>query len=328
MRKKMTLRGLGSVLKKSFNGFADDKVAKLSGALAYFTVFSIGPMLLVIIFFADIFYGRDAIEGTIYGQIRGFVGSEAALQIQSIIRNATLTGKSTFTAVVGFVTLLVGATTVFAEIQDTINQIWNLKPKPKRGWLKILVNRLLSFSVVVGLGFILLVSLLVNGVIEALMDRLQTRFPQMTVVLVYATNLLLTFLVTTTLFAIIFKVLPDAVIKWRDVITGAVVTALLFMLGKFAITFYIGRSNFGTTYGAAGSIVILLSWIYYSSLILYFGAEFTKQYAAAYGGSIHPNAYAVWIRQVEVEDGKGTLQHQEAKKERENDQTGDHIKVT
>jgi len=328
MRKNITWKGVWELVCTSFNGFWDDKILKLSGALAYFTVFSIGPMLIVMIFFADLFYGREAIEGTIYGQIQGFVGKDAALQIQEIIRNATLSGTSRVTAIIGFVTLLIGASTVFAEIQDSINMIWNLKPKPKKGWLKILLNRLLSFSIVVSLGFILLVSLIINGLIEGLMDRLQQQFPNTTVVLVYIVNLSVTFLVITSLFAIIYKVLPDAIIKWRDVFTGAMVTAMLFMLGKFGMTFYIGTSRIGSTYGAAGSLVVLLLWVYYSSIILYFGAEFTKAWAAAYGSRILPSPYAVWIKHIEVEDGKGSLKQHEKKISEENENTGDHIKIS
>jgi membrane protein len=327
MPEKISPKGIGQVLKSAFNGFLDDKVLKLSASLAYFTVFSIGPMLIVIIYFADIFYGRDAIEGTVYGQIKDFVGADAALQIQDIIRNATITGGSRTTATVGFITLFVAATGVFAEIQDSINTIWNLKPKPKKSWLKLITDRLLSFSVIISLGFILLVSLMVNGVIEAIMNRLQARFPNVTVVLVYAVNILITLTVITTLFAIIFKALPDARIKWKDVMTGSVVTALLFMLGKFAITFYIGQSNVGTTYGAAGSIVVLLLWVYYSSVILYFGAEFTKAWAACYGGRIVPSKYAVWVKQVEVEKEGGSLKGMEEEKRRDNEETGEHVKV-
>lgn len=328
MKKKVTFKGLWEILKESFIGFDNDKVFKLSGSLAYFTIFSIGPMLIIMIFFADLFYGREAVEGTVYGQIKGFVGADAALQIQQIIKNATLSGKSHLTAIIGFITLLVGATTVFAEIQDSVNSIWNLKPKPKKGWLKMLLNRLLSFSVVVGLGFILLVSLIVNGLIEGLMNRLQERFPEMAVIIIYILNLLITFVVISFLFAIIFKVLPDAVIKWRDVLVGSMVTAILFMLGKFGISFYIGSSNIGSSYGAAGSIVVLLVWVYYSALILYFGAEFTKAYAACYGSRIIPNKYAVWVKNVEVEQEKKSLKQVEQIKKDENEQTGDNIKVT
>lgn len=327
MKQKLTFKGILKLLTSAGKGFSDDKVLKLSGSLAYFTVFSMGPMLIVIIFFADLFYGREAIEGSIYGQIKGFVGPEAAVQIQDIIKNASLSGKSSLTAIIGFITLLFGATGIFAEIQDSINTIWNLKPKPKKGWLKMLLNRLLSFSVVISLGFLLLVSLIITAVVEALSNKLFKMFPEITVVLVYVINITITFGVITLLFAIIFKVLPDAIIKWRDVITGAMVTAVLFMIGKFGITFYIGNSNVGSAYGTAGSLVIILLWIYYSSVILYFGAEFTKAYAVAYGGHIQPNHYAVWVKQVEVEDGNGSLKQQEQKKKEENENTGDHITV-
>jgi len=246
MKKKITWRGVWGLLKDASTGFSDDKVVKLSGALAYFTMFSIGPMLIVIIFFADIFYGRDAVEGTIFGQIKGFVGAPAAAQIQEIIKSASLSGKGPVTGILGVITLLIGATTVFAEIQDTINTIWGLKPKPKKGWLKMLLNRLLSFSIVVSLGFVLLVSLVITGLVEALSNRLLHFFPNIALLLIYIFNLLLTFCVVTLLFAIVFKVLPDARIKWRDVITGAMVTAVLFMIGKFGITFYIGASNVST----------------------------------------------------------------------------------
>jgi membrane protein len=327
MQKKLTWKGVLKLLKTTFKAFIDDKVVKLSAALAYFTTFSIGPMLIVIIFFADIFYGREAVEGSIYGQISGFVGAPAAAQIQEIIRNASTSGQGYITATIGFITLFIGATGVFAEIQDSINSIWGLKPKPKKGWLKMLLNRLLSFSIVIGLGFLLLVSLVLTALVEALSNKLLTMFPEMAVMIVYIINLVLTFSIITFLFAIIFKLLPDARIRWRDVITGAVVTAVLFMLGKLAITFYIGSSNIGTTYGTAGSLVVILSWIYYSSIILYFGAEFTKAYATVYGGLIKPNHYAVWVKLIEVEDGQGSLKAQEKKKQDENESSGDHVKV-
>jgi membrane protein len=315
MKKKLTLKGVWQMLKEAGAGFSDDKVMKLSGSLAYFTIFSIGPLILIIIFLADIFWGREAVEGSIYGQIKGFIGSDAALQIQDIIKNAAISGKSTITAVIGIITLVIGATGVFAEIQDSINTIWGLKPKPKKGWLKMILNRVLSFSVIVSLGFLLLVSLIVNAIIESLIGRLMSIFPEGAVVLGYIVNLLVTFGVTTLLFAIIFMVLPDAKIKWKDVLIGAMVTTVLFMLGKFAITFYIGTSNVGSTYGAAGSLVVVLLWVYYSSVILYFGAEFTKAYAANYGSQIHPNQYAVWIKQVEMEEEGGTLRENQQNKE-------------
>ena len=310
-------KGLWKVLKHAFTGFVDDKVMKLSGSLAYYTVFSMGPMLIVIIYLCSLFFGREAIEGSIYGQIESFVGSDTAIQLQEIIKNASIGDKGNVAAIIGVITLLIGATTVFAEIQDSINDIWGIKPKPRKGWLKLLVNRLLSFSVIISLGFILLVSLGVSYLIEALSKSLADAFPDVTVIIFYIINLLLSLTVITALFGVIFKVLPDAKIKWQDVISGAIATALLFMLGKFGMSFYISKSDIGSTYGTAGSLVVLLLWVYYSSLILYFGAEFTKAYAVEFGSEIRPNDYAVTTRLVEVESGKASVQQTEKKKENE-----------
>lgn len=315
MRKKITVKGLWEVLKKSFSGFASDKVTKLSASLSYYTVFSLGPMLIVILYVCGIFLGREAIEGTVFQQLRGFIGPDAAMQIQDIIKNASLSGKSTIAAVIGIATLLFAATTVFAEIQDSINSIWNLKPKPKTGWVKLVKDRLLSFGLIASLGFLLLVSLGVTAIVEGLMNKLIARFPDITVTLIYILNLIITFAVVTSLFAVVFKVLPDAIIKWKDVIAGAVTTAVLFMLGKFAISFYIGKTNVASTYGAAGSLVILLVWVYYSAMILYFGAEFTKAFAMKFGGAIHPSEYAVVVNNIEVEEGKTSVQHAGKKKQ-------------
>lgn len=312
MRKKVTAKGIWAVLKNAFTGFSDDKVTKLSGALAYFTVFSMGPMLVVIIALCGIFFGQDAIEGKVYDTLRGTVGIDTASTLEEIIKNAGIGNKSRIAAVIGIITLLIGATTVFGEIQDSINTIWGLKAKPKRGWVKMLQNRFLSFSIIISMAFILLVSLTVSGVIEALSTRLQSAYPDVTVTAFYVVDLVLTLGVTTFIFGVIFKVLPDAEIKWRDVITGAIVTAILFMIGKFAIGLYINQSDVGGTFGAAGSLVVLLTWVYYSSIILYFGAEFTKAYAMEFGSPIHPSRYAVTMQQVEVETGGASIQHKEA----------------
>ena len=304
------------MLKQSFKGFGENKLTKLSGSLAYCTVFSFGPLLIVIIFLSSIFFGQQAVEGKIYAQLADFLGHDSALQLQEIIKKATISGKGTIAAIIGFITLLFAATTVFAEIQDSINTIWGLKPKPKKGWLKLLQNRMLSFSVIVSLGFLLVVSLGITALIDALSDRLKAAFPDITVVFFYIINQVITLLVVTVIFAVVFKVLPDARIRWRDVFAGALLTAVLFMLGKFAISFYISKASIGSTYGAAGSLVVLLVWTYYSSLILYFGAEFTKAYAINYGSEIYPNQYAVTIKQVEVESGEKSVQQKEATKDK------------
>ena len=308
MKKKITLRGLAGVWKNSFIAMGEDKITKLSGSLAYYTVFSMAPLLVMIISLCGIFLGREAVEGKIVAQLSGFVGVDTAMQLQQIIKNASLAGKSTTAAIIGGITLIIGATTVFAEIQDSINTIWGLKPKPKRGWLKMIQNRLLSFSVIISLGFLLLVSLGVTAIIDGFSERLRSYFPDVTVVVFYILNILITLVVITLIFAVIFKVLPDAKIKWKDVMAGAIATSLLFMLGKFGISFYISKSNVGSTYGTAGSLVVLLLWVYYSSIILYLGAEFTKAFAIKYGSAIHPNDYAVTTKTVEIETGSKSVQ--------------------
>lgn len=288
-----------------------DKVPKLSASLAYYTIFSLGPMLIVIIFLSNLIWQQEAVEGRIFAQIKNLVGEDVAFQIQEIIRNAAINNNNTLTAIVGFVSLIVAATTVFTEIQDSINTIWKLKIKAEEGWLKMLRARVLSFSLVVSLGFLLLVSLIINSLVEGLMHRLEEIFPEVTVMLVYVINQFITLLITSALFAIIFKVLPDAIIRWKDVAVGAVFTAILFMMAKFGITLYIGSSNVGSAYGTAGSLVILLLWVYFSSIILYSGAEFTKFYAVNFGSEIKPDSYAVVVQTVQVESKKRSVQENE-----------------
>ena len=237
---KFSPKYIWSIIKQSFSDFIDNKVFKLSAALAFYTIFSLPAMLIIVITISDIFYGRAAIEGTLYHQISGFVGPAAAQQIQATIRGAASSQSNSFATIVGVITLLFGATSVFSEIQDSINYIWKLKAKPKKGkgFLKLVFNRVLSFSLVVGLGFLLLVSLLVNGLMDALIHRLTQLFPQLTIIMVYGFNVLLTFGITSLLFGMIFKVLPDAHIQWKHVRAGAFTTAVLFMLGKFLIGYY------------------------------------------------------------------------------------------
>ena len=313
---KVTFKGIWHVLKSSFSSFSDHKVPKLAASLAYYTVFSLGPLLLVIISLASIFLGREAIEGSIYSQMRGFVGSEAAAQIQEIVKNGAVDGKGGVAATIGIITLLIGATTMFAELQDSINTIWGLKPKPKQGLWLMIKTRLLSFGVIGALGFLLLVSLAVTAIISGLSDRLQAMFPGIGVAVMTIINMALSLGITTLLFAVIFRVLPDARIPWRDVWAGAFATSILFLVGKFAISLYIGKSDIGSSFGTAGSMIVLLVWIYYSSIILYFGAEFTRAYVIEFGDEITPNKYAVIAKTVVVEGEHSSLQ------ELENDKKG------
>lgn len=284
------------LLKATFNEFMEDNAIKLSASLSYYTIFALPPLMIIIITLCGFFFGKDAVTGQLYGQINGLVGSDAALQIQNAIKNVELSESNVFATVFGAIMLLIGASGVFAEIQSSINFIWGLRAKPDKGIKKFIQNRLMSFSMIVSVGFLLIVSLLVNSVMDLLSDRLKLYFPESTVYLFYGLNILIVFLIITLLFAIIFKTLPDGNIKWKDAFIGASSTSVLFMIGKFAIGFYLGSSTVATVYGAAGSVIIILLWVYYSAIILYFGAEYTKVYAKAFGGSISPNEYSVEIQ--------------------------------
>jgi membrane protein len=295
------LKRTGKILMATLNGFLDDRGLKLSAALAYYTVFALAPLLMLVISLIGAFLGKDAIQNNIYPQIKSYVGSSAALQIQEMIKSVSLSGKTGVAIVTSIVTLIVGATSIFLEIQDSINLIWRVKAKPKKGWVKMLTNRLISFSMIISLGFLLLVSLIVNALVLALSTRITRYFPEVTIQLFNLINIGITFLVIAVLFGIIFKFLPDVKIAWRDVRTGAFFTSLLFMLGKYLIGIYIQTTGTGSTYGAAGSLIVILVWIYYTSAILYFGAEFTQVYADEYGDKIEPAEYAVHVEQKEIE---------------------------
>lgn len=306
----MPFRKTWKIVKHSFADFFECNILKLSGALAFFTIFSLPGLLIIIIWISDLFYGREIVEGSLYQHLEGFIGHDAALNIQEAIRNATAGSQSNLATIVGISSLVIGATSIFGEIQDSINHIWRVKAKPKkgRGFLKMIINRLLSFSMIIVLGFILLVSLFINGSLDILLDKIAAQHPQLTVVVVYIINLILTFLITMFIFAAIFKVLPDARIEWRHVWVGAFVTTILFMAGRWVISYYLGHSRMSSTYGTAGSVIIILLWVYYSSMILYFGAALTHAYVLEKGSRIYPNKYAVWVQQVEVESERSIQQ--------------------
>jgi len=296
------IRSLWKALKMAGEGFIEDNAFKLSASLSYYTIYALGPLFVIIISLAGIFFGNDAVEGRLYAQLNGLVGSQAALQIQDIIGNIQESKLGTVGAIVGGIVLFIGATGVFTEMQDSINFIWSVKAKPKKGWLKFLSNRLLSFSLILGMGFILLVSLLANTLLNLLSEKLMRLLPNYTVQLFNMINSVIIVIVICTLFTFIFKVLPDAIISWKDALVGATFTTMLFLLGKFLINYYIGTSNLGLTYGAAASVIIILTWVYYSALILYFGAEFTKMYALQSGSGIKPKDTAVFIIKREAKE--------------------------
>lgn len=297
---KKTLKDILKIAGGTFNAFMDDKGLKLSASLSYYTVFSLGPLLLLLISLAGIFLGKDAIQGKLFSEMNGLIGSTAALQVQDMIKNIELSGKSTVSLIIAIITLIIGATSVFGEIQDSINMIWKVKAKPKRGWVKLLKDRLLSSSLIISIGFLLVVSLVVNGFILALSQYFTRLLPGAALILVNILNMGLSFLFISVLFGVIFKVLPDVKIAWKDVRAGAFFTAILFLIGRFVIGFYIETTATGSAFGAAGSIIVILVWVYYTAAILYMGAEFTQTFAEFKGSRIQPADYAVHVEQKEI----------------------------
>lgn len=289
------LKHFFSVVKKAFYLFNEFNGLKLSAALSYYTVFSIGPLLVIIISLAGIFFGKKAVEGKVYGQISRLSGSDAASQIQQIIVSIQKNHHSVAGAIIGFIILLFGASGVFSEIQDSLNLMWSgsykKRNQQKTGVLIFIKQRLWSFSLLGGMAFILMVSLIVNSLIDLLSDKLKNYFPDYIVTLFYILNIIIILLIITSLFAMIFKILPNSSMRWKDAFRGAFFTALLFLIGKFGIGFYLGSSKIGATYGTAASVIIIMLWVYYSSIILYFGAAYMQMYLQENNkpGSINKN---------------------------------------
>ena len=301
MKNKNLGQKIWYLLKKSLVAFIDDSALQLSASLSYYTIFSLPPLLLIIISLCGIFYGEDAVRGRIFFQINHLVGNVSALQIQDILKNMKLSGQSHIAIYIGVIVLIIGASGVFAEIQDSINYIWGLKAKPKKGLIKYIKNRLISFSMIGVMSFLLLVSLIISAMMDILSEGLKKHYSEVGTTILYILNMVIVFVSITMLFVIIYKSLPDGKVSFKDSLIGASFTALLFMIGKFAIGAYLGNSTIASAYGTAGSIIIILAWVYYSAIILYFGAEFTKVYALTYGKKIIPKEYTVKIKKEIVE---------------------------
>lgn len=299
---KEKMKDIWDVIVAAGKGFSEDKVPKLSGSLAYFTVFSIPPLITIILGIATIVIANDQdVRNTLFSQLDRMIGPQISKSVEEFANNASLSGKSNIALIIGVVSLIIGSTAVFTEIQDTLNTIWEVKAKPKKGLIKMLVNRLLSFSIIIGLGFILLVSLILSGMLSSLQGKLQIIFPGFSGFIIWTITTVVTFAVITFLFAVIFKVLPDVILPWKPALIGAAITAILFGIGKVLIDFYIQKANPGVVFGAAGSIALLLLWVYYTAFILYFGAELTQAVAEKYYDGIKPNKYAVHLKVVEEE---------------------------
>ncbi|MBD2022271.1 YihY/virulence factor BrkB family protein [Leptolyngbya sp. FACHB-36] len=283
------------LVKDTFTEWNEDKVPLWAAALAYYTVFSLAPLLLIAIAIAGSIFGDDAARGQIVGQIQGLVGREGAEVIQGMIQNTQKPGSGGLVAtIIGVVTLIFGATGVFGQLQDALNTIWEVKPKPGLGVRSFVQSRFLSFAMVLVLGFLLLVSLVLSAVLAGIGNFFGNFVPGY-VLVGQVLNFVLSFGVVTLLFASIYKFLPDVDIPWKDLWVGSAVTALLFNFGKFLIGLYLGSSSVGSTYGAAGSLVVILIWVFYSAQIILFGAEFTQVYAKYRGSDLPPSKHAVRI---------------------------------
>jgi membrane protein len=290
---KSIVKGWLNIFKTAFSDFFDDRGPKLSASLAYYTIFSLPALLVVLIGLGSIFYDKADFQGNVFGYISSFVGDTAAAQVQEMLKTTTTKYNNIWATIIGVITLFMVASGVFAEIQDSINLIWRLKPAPKKGLVNFIMNRLLSFSMILVLGFILLTSLLLNALLSAFLTRLKSYFSEDLVNSLFVLDYIVIIIVIAFLFAAIFKVLPDAKIKWKDVMLGSVITTLLFIGGKFLIGFYLKKFGNISAYGAAGSVILILLWVYYTSFILYFGVEFTQAHMHHKGKVIEPYKYAM-----------------------------------
>ena len=291
-----------NLIKDTFREWREDGANRLAAALAYYTTFSLAPLLVLVIAIAGLAGGREAARTQTMAQVEDLLGNEGREFVEGMIESASQPETGLAATLIGAVTLLFGALGVFGELQNSLNTIWEVKPKPATSWIdgvkRFVLRRLLSFTMVLGIGFLLLASLVVSAVVSAFGEYIGSRWP-MADFWLNLINFVISFLVVTFLFGMIFKFLPEIKIPWKDVWLGAAVTSVLFSLGKFLIGLYLGRSEVGNTFGGAGSLAILLIWIYYSAQILFFGAEFTQVYANRYGSRIVPDPSMVKLTELE-----------------------------
>jgi len=294
-----------NLLKETFQEWREDNAVKLAAALAYYTTFSLAPLLVLVIAIAGLWGGREAAQNQTMAQVEDLLGAQGREFVQEMIENASRPSTGITATILGAVTLLFGALGVFNELQTSLNTIWEVKPRPAKNLAEALkrfiAGRFLSFTVVLGIGFLLLASLIVSAALSALGEYISS-LGLLADVWLQVANFIISFLVITLLFAMIFKWLPEVKMAWKDVWLGAAVTSLLFSVGKLLIGLYLGQSEVGNTFGAAGSLAILLIWIYYSAQILFFGAEFTQVYANRYGSKVVPDEDAVKVTEAERAD--------------------------
>lgn len=291
-------KSLWRVLKQAASDWVEDKAPRLGAALAYYAVFSIAPLVVIVLALAGLVFGSDAASGAMGAQLRDLLGESGAEAIEDMVAAARKPSRGILATIIGVVALLFGASGVFGQLQDALNTVWEVKPKPGRGIWGFIKDRFISFAMVFGTGFLLLVSLVLSAALAAMSKWMDNFLPGPDWI-VYALGIIVSFLIVLVLFAMIFKFVPDAQIAWRDVWWGATVTALLFTAGKFALGLYLGRTDAASAYGTAGSLMIVLLWTYYSAQILFFGAEFTQAYAHLYGSKVLPAPDAVAVTEKE-----------------------------
>jgi membrane protein len=293
------LRSIFDLLKQTASEWIDQDVSRLGAALAFYTLFAIAPLFVIVLGVAGLWFGEEAARRELFSQVSGLVGSAGGVAIQALVSAALKPKTGAWTSVVAVATFFVGATGVFVQLQDALNSVWGVRRRPGRGVRNFIKARLLSFALLAGIGFLLLVSLILDAGLSGLGKFMFGSTPAQET-LWQGVNFMVSFGVITLLFAMLFKVLPDAKIAWRDVWIGAIITALLFNLGNLLFGLYLGRSSVTSSYGAAGSLVVVLLWVYYSAQILLFGAQFTQIYSNRYGSHIEPSASAEVVAPKEV----------------------------
>lgn len=299
--KKNYFKNIWSIAKATFVEWNKTDPFRQSATVSYYAVFSMPALLVIIIACAGLAFGREAVQGQISSQISSALGTETSKQVEEIIAKAGETKSSVWATVISVITLILGCTGVFQQLQISLNQIWGVKVSAQKKWLKSLKDKVFSFGIVITIAFLMLVSLLISALLNGFSNWIKVHLPDFMLVVFQLLNFVLSFSIISLLFAIMFKVLPDVKVPWRSVWIGAFTTTLLFLLGKFALGLYFAKAHPASTYGAAGSIILIMLWVSYSSMLVFLGAEFTKQYMLFHGAEIIPKPSAVLLKPNESE---------------------------
>lgn len=298
-QKRFSITHLPSLLKETYTTWMEEDPFRQSAVVAYYAILSLPGLMVLIISVVGSVWGREAVTGRLSDEISASLGSDAARAVQEMVANSMMNDKSIWAVLMGIGVLIYGATGVFYQLQMTLDKFWNVKTDPKAGFKKLLLNRAQSFAFILVIAFLLLISMVVSAGLNLMNGYLEQIFSDFTVSILYGVNVIISLGIITCLFAFMFKFLPDAKIEWKSVWIGAFITAIMFSIGKFLLGIYFGISDPGSTYGAAGSVILILLWVSYSSIILFFGAKFTYVYASRYGGKIVPQKYAISVEKDE-----------------------------